>query len=83
MAGKNKILKKGQVLFKEGAESDGMYVIRKGQILIYLEKGEVEVKLATITAGAMLGEMALFDKKPRSASAKAIEECEDRCYPAY
>ncbi len=76
MSGKNKLLKSGELLFKVGEKSDGMYLIRKGQILVYLDKGGQEIPLATIGAGSMLGEMALFDKKPRSASARAVEEVE-------
>lgn len=76
LAGSNAILKEGQILFHEGDTSDGMYVVRRGEILIYLEKGGQEIKLAKVTSGAMIGEMALFDKKPRSAAAKAIQETE-------
>ena len=76
MAGSNIILKAGTVLFHEGDASDGMYVVRRGEVLVYLEKGGQEIKLATVTGGAMIGEMALFDKKPRSAAAKAISETE-------
>lgn len=76
MSGKNKILKKGELLFKAGDGSDGMYVLRKGQIQIFLDKGGNDIVLATVAAGGMIGEMSLFDKKPRSASARAIEETE-------
>lgn len=76
MAGQNKILKPGQTLFHEGDESDGMYIVRRGSLQVYLEKGGREIPLAQIPAGSMLGEMALFDKKPRSASARAIDEAE-------
>ncbi len=76
MSGKNKILQKGDLLFKAGDSSDGMYVLRKGQIQIFLDKGGTDIVLATVAAGGMIGEMSLFDKKPRSASARAIEETE-------
>ena len=76
MSGANKIIPKDQVLFHEGDMSDGMYIVRRGELLVYLEKGGNEVRLATLGAGAMLGEMALFDNKPRSASARALTEAE-------
>lgn len=76
MSGKNKILKKGELLFKAGDSSDGMYVLRRGQIQIFLDKGGSDIVLATVAAGGMIGEMSLFDKKPRSASARALEETE-------
>lgn len=76
MAGSNVVLKKGQRMFAEGEASDGMYLIRKGEVLVYLEKGGSEIKLASLGAGAMIGEMSLFDKKPRSASARATADTE-------
>lgn len=76
MAGANIILKQGDVLFHEGDQSDGMYLVRQGEIVVYLEKGGSEIKLAKVSAGSMIGEMALFDRKPRSAAARAITECE-------
>lgn len=76
LSGKNKILKPGEMLFRVGDQSNGMFVIRKGQILVYLDKGGTEIPLATVGAGGMIGEMSLFDKKPRSASARAIDDVE-------
>jgi CRP-like cAMP-binding protein len=76
LSGRNTLLKRGELLFKVGEQSDGMYLIRKGKIRVYLDKGGTEIHLATIGAGSMLGEMALFDKKPRSASARAVDEVE-------
>ncbi len=76
MAGTNKVLKEGQVLFRAGDKSDGMYLIRRGELRIYLEQDGKEVQLATIGEGGMCGEMALFDNQPRSASVKATKETE-------
>lgn len=76
MAGSNKILTNGQVLFKAGDKSDGMYLIRKGELVVYLEQDGKQVMLATIPAGGMIGEMALFDGSPRSASVKASKPTE-------
>ena len=69
-------LKKGDVLFREGDESDAMYVIKSGRIAITKAKGNSEVILAELKTGEMLGEMAFFDNKPRSAGAKALMETE-------
>jgi CRP-like cAMP-binding protein len=76
MAGSNLIFKPEQSLFKEGESPDGMYLVRRGELQVYLEKDGNAVKLASIGAGGMIGEMAFFDKKPRSASVKASSECE-------
>ncbi|MEZ4742067.1 MAG: cyclic nucleotide-binding domain-containing protein [Bdellovibrionota bacterium] len=76
MAGKNIVLQPGEVLFKAGDASDGMYLIRSGELRVYLDQGKKEVALATVSASGMIGEMALFDKKPRSASVKALTKAE-------
>lgn len=67
-----KNLKKGELLFREGDPSDAMYVIKSGKIAITKAKGTSEVVLAELGPGDMLGEMAFFDSKPRSAGARAM-----------
>ena len=76
MAGANKVIKPGQVLFKAGDKPDGMYLVRKGEVRVYLEQNGKEVTLVTIGDGGMIGEMALFDHQPRSASVKATKDTE-------
>lgn len=76
MSGTNQIIKPGQVLFKSGDKSDGMYLIRRGEVCVYLEQEGKEVVLAKVGAGGMIGEMSLFDQQPRSASVKAQTEAE-------
>jgi len=74
--GNTKKLDKGQLLFREGDPSDSMYVVKKGKIAITKTKGDSEVELASMGPGQMFGEMAFFDRKPRSANAKAVSESE-------
>jgi CRP/FNR family transcriptional regulator, cyclic AMP receptor protein len=69
-----KNLKKGDVLFREGDPSEAMYVIKSGKIAITKAKGSSDIQLAELGPGDMLGEMAFFDNKPRSAGAKAIAD---------
>lgn len=76
MAGANKMLKAGQVVFKAGDPADGMYLVRKGELVVFLEQNGTEVILAKIGEGGMIGEMALFDRQPRSASVKASVDTE-------
>lgn len=76
MAGINKALKAGTVVFKAGDKADGMYLVRKGELVVYLEQAGKEVILARIPDGGMVGEMALFDQMPRSASVKASKDTE-------
>jgi CRP-like cAMP-binding protein len=77
LAGKNIILKQGQVLFNYGDDSDGMFLVRRGDVKIFIHDAQAnEIVLAKVTSGAMIGEMALFDNLPRSASASAITDVE-------
>lgn len=69
-------LNKGDILFREGDASDAIYVIKAGRIAITKAKGTGEIILAEKKTGEMLGEMAFFDGKPRSAGAKALQETE-------
>lgn len=76
MSGGVKKLNKGDTLFREGDPSDAMYVIKTGRIAITKAKGSGEIILAEKVGGEMLGEMAFFDNKPRSAGAKAVQDTE-------
>jgi len=64
-------LESGSVLFTEGAEPDYMYVIVEGEINLSLHGQEI----ATLSRGAILGEMALINSDVRSATATALGKC--------
>lgn len=61
----------GQTIFEEGQPGDIMYVIQEGEIDI-VSHGRL---LETVGAGEIVGEMALIDNEPRSASAIARTAC--------
>ena len=63
----------GTVLFREREHGDKMYVIRSGRVKIYRTVGDSELVLAFLTDGEFLGEMALLEGLPRSASAMVVE----------
>jgi CRP-like cAMP-binding protein len=63
-------------LFREGDQPDAMYIIKTGGFAVTKTKGTSEIVLTEIGPGAMVGEMALFDKKPRSANVKATKDSE-------
>lgn len=67
-------IKKDTVLFKQGDAGDCAYVIESGKVLIYIEKGQIEVPIAQIKTGEIFGEMSLIDNSPRSASVRAVED---------
>ena len=57
----------GEVLFRQDDEGDVMYAVVDGQIDLTLEDRVVE----EVGPGGILGEMALIDTSPRSATATA------------
>lgn len=71
-----KKIPKDYYLFREGDGPDAMYIIKSGAFAITKTKGSSEIVLAEIKTGAMVGEMALFDLKPRSANVKATKDSE-------
>jgi CRP-like cAMP-binding protein len=64
-------LSPGEVLFREGDEGNRMYVVLEGQVEIRV--GETVVENAG--QGSIVGEMALIDDGPRSASVVAATVC--------
>jgi CRP/FNR family transcriptional regulator, cyclic AMP receptor protein len=67
---------KDRYLFREGDAPDAMYIVKSGSLAITKAKGSSEIVLAEIGPGSMVGEMALFDMKPRSANVKAAKDSE-------
>jgi len=61
----------GEYVFREGEKGDVMYVLLDGTVDILVGEHLVE----TAERGALLGEMALIDDAPRSASAVAKTPC--------
>ncbi len=76
MAGTARILKPGEILFRTGEKADSMFIIRRGSLKVYALKENEEIQLALLAEGAIVGEMAFFDQKPRSAHVKALTPSE-------
>ena len=64
------------LIFTEGTQGDKVYLILSGAVRISRNvPGMGEEALAVLRAGTYFGEMALIDEFPRSADARAHEEC--------
>ena len=61
----------GEIIFQEGEKGDVMYVIQSGKVKISKNSSSGDITMVTLQSGDIFGEMALFDKLPRSASATA------------
>ncbi len=60
-----------EVLFKEGDAPDGLYLLRRGSVMVSRAIAGREVVLSYLSAGNYVGEMALLTDSPRSATVRA------------
>ena len=65
-------LKPGDLLFHKGEKADALYIVKAGQLDIF----DGDVVFETVGEGGIIGEMALVDQSPRSASVKALTAAE-------
>lgn len=72
----NKTFIKGSYLFRENDSSKDLYIIQSGQVRVFRKDGLKEIDLCLLGKGAVFGEMALIDGRPRSASVVATEDTE-------
>jgi CRP-like cAMP-binding protein len=67
----------GEVVFREGDESDTCYVVRSGHARAIREHSDGRsITLATFGPGDIFGELAMFDNEKRSATIEAIGKTE-------
>jgi len=69
-----RVYSKGEIIFKEGDVGDRMYVVQSGRVKITKKTASGDIPIATLESGEIFGEMALFDRLPRSATAAAAGE---------
>ena len=66
---------KGEVIFRERDNGDCFYDVKKGTIGIFSDYGtDDEQQISLVEEGHILGEMALVDAFPRSATAVALTD---------
>lgn len=69
------ILSKDQILFNKGDEGNSLFAILSGRVKIFTQDNQGrEVALNRVGTGEVIGEMALLDYEPRSASVIALEK---------
>ena len=64
-------LKSGETLFKRGDPGECMYVVLSGSLRVE----DAGVELEQLSSGGIVGELALVDQEPRSATVIAISDC--------
>lgn len=68
--------KAGDTIVRQGEKGKKAYIIDRGRVEIFVERPDGGTQhLGTRGAGAIIGEMAIIDDAPRTATIKAIEDC--------
>jgi CRP/FNR family cyclic AMP-dependent transcriptional regulator len=69
---KTQKLAPGDILFKSGEKADSLFIVKSGELQIF----DGATVFETVGEGGILGEMAVVDQSPRSASVKAVTASE-------
>ncbi len=61
----------GEVVVQQGDVGDSLYVVQDGEVEIVVDEGGMEVVVRSAGRNEIVGEMAIFDRQPRSATIRA------------
>lgn len=68
--------KKGHVIFAEGEASSFLYVVVKGEIIVFKEDKSRLIPISVVGEQDFIGELSMFSDEPRSATAIASVDTE-------
>ena len=81
-AAQTRMVRRGDVLFREGDPGDELFVVESGRIAMANKSFDGrESVIALMEAGDVFGEMPLFDGQGRSAEARALEPSKVHAVP--
>ncbi|WP_419189344.1 Crp/Fnr family transcriptional regulator [Stieleria marina] len=66
----------GDYLFREGDNAESLFVLQSGEVSVQKQNGKKPITLGHLGPGDCIGEMALIDFQPRSASILATTDCQ-------
>lgn len=69
-------LKKDEILFLADDNENDLYIIQKGRVMVFVQKGSQIIPVAYLDAGEYIGELSFFDEGARSASIICMEDSE-------
>ena len=62
-------------VFKEGDKGDALYIVKSGKInILKRNSAGIDSVLVSLNKGAVIGDMAIIDEQPRSASVATVQE---------
>jgi uncharacterized membrane protein len=71
----------GEIVFNHGEVPEHLYIVEEGAVDILLPARGGEIIVASFEAGSFFGELAVFDRQPRTATARATAETSLICVP--
>lgn len=74
--GRRFVAEAGSCPILEGDQGDSLLIVLSGEIEVVRDVGEAEASLARFGPGAFVGEMALIDHGPRTATVRTLERSE-------
>lgn len=69
-------LKKDELLFLAEDSENDLYIIKTGQVIVFVQKGSQIIPIAYLGEGEYIGELSFFDDGKRSASIICLSDCE-------
>ena len=76
MTSSRKHFKSGAIILQQGETGNCAYIIETGRVEIIVRNQEGNIQnLGTRGPGSIIGEMAIVDNAPRTATVRAIEDC--------
>jgi CRP/FNR family cyclic AMP-dependent transcriptional regulator len=74
---KHRHVGRGEVIVREGEESDYFYLILTGKAKVFIKNSDDrEFIISFLKTGEFFGEMGMLDNQPRSATVMAVSPCE-------
>jgi len=61
----------GDVICRQGEPGDCMFIVQAGRLVVVREDTEAQIILGELGPGDIFGEMAIFERQPRSATVRA------------
>lgn len=65
-----------QILLREGEHSHSMFWVQSGQLIVTKKRNGEDVLLGHVYSGELVGEISFLDNEARSATVKAVSECD-------
>jgi CRP/FNR family cyclic AMP-dependent transcriptional regulator len=68
-----RVYEKNEVLFEEGDPGHGIFIVVSGKLRVNAARPSLKAAIFEIGPGELVGELALFDEAPRTATVVAVE----------